>query len=184
MSHRSLISFPSNVDSVYFLELTDRQQIGALSLCALESAAKHNPNSTVFLLRTASNPVEWSDPLSVVSSRYANIKFRQISVRDLMFETPLMELWESGRIDKSRHFVSHLSDVIRVGLLLKFGGVYMDTDVITLKQLPPPTAVQNFVVLEEPGSINGAILKFQPQNEMLLKVAERLSIYTIMYTGK
>lgn len=47
--------------------------------------------------------------------------------------TPIEELEESGTIYTSQFYVEHLADLIRLAILYKYGGIYLDTDFIVLK---------------------------------------------------
>ena len=49
------------------------------------------------------------------------------------------------RLMKSNYWISHLSDVLRYVLLYKFGGIYLDLDVMVLNGLQH---YNNFVVTE------------------------------------
>jgi mannosyltransferase OCH1-like enzyme len=64
--------------------------------------------------------------------------------------------------------------VLRVAILYKFGGTYMDTDIITLGMHPSVDECPNFVNFEEPGSINGAMMRFSAKHPMLEVIGERL----------
>ena len=64
--------------------------------------------------------------------------------------------------------------MLRKAILYKFGGTYMDTDIITLREHPSVLKYPNFVNFEEAGSINGAMMRFQAKNPVLEEIAERL----------
>jgi hypothetical protein len=51
------------------------------------------------------------------------------------------------------------SDVLRVATLFKFGGTYIDTDVITLAEHPHD---KNYLNFEEPGSNLSFFLSLHP----------------------
>ena len=59
-----------------------------------------------------------------------------ISLASLFTSSPLASLWSSGRVEASSWPVSHTSDLARFALLHKYGGIWLDTDVISIKQLP------------------------------------------------
>lgn len=56
-----------------------------------------------------------------------------------------------------RYFFSHLSDFLRFMTLYRFGGIYLDMDVVVLQKLDrlPP----NCVGAEDSGSLNSAVIK-------------------------
>ena len=69
------------------------------------------------------------------------------------------------------------SDVLRVVLMYKYGGTYLDTDIITLQQHPDVSDTPNFVVFEEPGSINGAMLRLRPKHPLLQTIGQQMGKY-------
>ena len=83
-----------------------------------------------------------------------------------------------GRPDYSHlleiHWRYNCSDVLRVALMYKYGGTYLDTDIITLQQHPDVSDTPNFVVFEEPGSINGAMLRLRPQHPLLQTIGQQM----------
>ena len=130
--------------SIWMLETSGRNHLEPLELCSLESAALHNPNSSVHMLLT--NPVQ--NPkgnLLHLMEIYPNIVAQFIDLDTLMLSSPLADLWLSGEVHASPHPVSHLSDLLRYLLLHRWGGVYLDTDVILLRSLPK---AENFTAVE------------------------------------
>ena len=62
---------------------------------------------------------------------------------DSFIDSTLVErIWSNGAVVSSDFVVSHLSDVLRFLVLRRFGGIYVDNDVVFLKPLPE---VFNFV---------------------------------------
>ncbi len=60
---------------------------------------------------------------------------RPVNFTKLIDETPAYGL--GANITKTSKFpLVQLSDVVRVSLLYKYGGTYLDTDTVTLRQLP------------------------------------------------
>ena len=56
--------------------------------------------------------------------------------------------WISKRLEWSRYKVSHTSDVLRVALLWRFGGTYLDTDMMVLRSFPDILDKPNIIVQE------------------------------------
>ena len=71
-------------------------------------------------------------------SYYKNIIFAKVNFSQLVKNTSLSDskLWDSGAITRSGFYHNNISNVLRILLLLKFGGVYLDSDVISIHQLP------------------------------------------------
>ena len=70
--------------------------------------------------------------------------------------------------------------MLRIALLYNYGGTYLDTDIITLQTHPDTSQIPNFVAFEEPGSINGAILRLQAHHAMLSIVGRDMGRTTVM----
>ena len=67
---------------------------------------------------------------------YKNITFVKVNFSQLVADTPSSKLWKSGAITSTGYYLVNISDVIRIVLLLKFGGVYFDSDVISIQKVP------------------------------------------------
>jgi len=63
------------------------------------------------------------------------------------------------------------SDVLRVALLNKYGGTYLDSDAVSIRALPD---APNFIVIERSDSIANGLLRFQPGHPVILKVMRKL----------
>ena len=63
----------------------------------------------------------------------------------------------------SKYYISHLSDILRVLIVKKFGGIYLDLDALILKPLPP---APNFVGRENDDYVAGGLIKFQKNHPL------------------
>ena len=95
------------LDSIFFIENSERESLFPLALCSLESAAMHNPEKAVFMLRSGPGPTIWSREISVLVRAYPNIYLKRINADHLVLETPVTSLWNGQKIAKSRYSVSH-----------------------------------------------------------------------------
>lgn len=66
---------------------------------------------------------------------YQNIYLRNLDINSYSTDTPVEELIRSGRFYHTKYFNYHLSDILRFLTLWKYGGVYLDLDVVMLKSL-------------------------------------------------
>ena len=64
------------------------------------------------------------------------------------------------------------NNLTRLAVLLKFGGFYLDTDVISLK--PAPQDIENFIVAEY-DYVNGAVMGFRRGHHILNQTLLQLS---------
>ncbi|EDW29195.1 GL19577 [Drosophila persimilis] len=119
------------------LELTARQA------CAIESAALHNPNFQVFVLfagptyrpspkgRNNSN----QQPLVDAILSYSNVHLRNLNLWRYAAGTPIEEWLKDGSLFRSRYLFSHISDFLRYLTLYRYGGLYLDMDVVVLQKM-------------------------------------------------
>lgn len=64
-----------------------------------------------------------------------------------MTSSPLYPLWRSGVLSKSAHLVAHVADILRFLLLRRYGGTYLDLDLVVVGGFPK--GAQNFIGLED-----------------------------------
>lgn len=101
--------------------------------CAIESAARLNPNRDVFVLfavKVGIAPNEPTSPTLNALRRYKNIHFRTLDLYSYANDTPAQEWLSMDKLFLSKYLVSHVSDYLRFLTLYKFGGLYFDLDVI------------------------------------------------------
>ena len=67
----------SLLDAIFFIENSERESLFPLALCSLESAALHNPQKPVLLLRSTSGPTLWTPEVSTLVTNYQNIRFQR-----------------------------------------------------------------------------------------------------------
>ena len=67
---------------------------------------------------------------------YQNIIFSKINFTQLVSNTTASTFWASGAVTSTGFYHNNISNVLRIVLLLKFGGVYFDSDVISVTSLP------------------------------------------------
>jgi lactosylceramide 4-alpha-galactosyltransferase len=111
------------------LLLTNRQA------CAIESAAKMNPDATVYVLFTCPmNGGMTASPLYVKELfRYPNVKIWKLDLPTFLEGTSLQDWDFKGHVEQSKWPVEHSSYVLRYVSLLKYGGTYLDLDIILMK---------------------------------------------------
>ena len=81
-------------------------------------------------------------------STYENIIFAKVNFSKLVADTSVSNLWESHAVTGTGFYQENISDVLRIVVALKFGGVYLDSDVISVKPLPDNqgSSVKGFLV--------------------------------------
>jgi len=124
-------------NSIFFIETSCNHKNGInLSLrqgCAIESAASLNPNLNIFVLFVAPSFINNDSDVVNKLKMYTNVNFRYINFVKYAHNTPLNSFVTSNTISTSRWPVSHASDLLRFLTLWKFGGTYMDLDIVLMK---------------------------------------------------
>ena len=87
------------------------QKIRPRILCALESAAFHNPSREIYLV--LDHQTQLSFLPKYLFDAYTNVRFRWINFGSLVNETPVEKLWDSGRVFRSKYYLNNISNVIR-----------------------------------------------------------------------
>ncbi|XP_065095251.1 lactosylceramide 4-alpha-galactosyltransferase-like [Ochlerotatus camptorhynchus] len=136
-------------------------RLNARQACAIESAARMNPNWNAFVLFAA--PVGFRNksalPLLDVLHAYPNINLRHVNLSTYAQDTPLEDWMHTGEIFRSKYMNSHLSDVMRYLTLYKYGGTYLDLDVVVLKSFD--TMEPNYAGAESSRWVAAGVINFE-----------------------
>lgn len=109
------------------------------------------------LFLTDTHEVSLNDTSLIESLRqYRNIYFKYFNLVEFSKETPLESWILSEKLQTSKYLLSHTSDVVRYLTLYKYGGTYLDLDVIVVKH----HNLSNYACSEDDKYVNGAILNF------------------------
>ncbi|KAL4104742.1 hypothetical protein QTP88_020024 [Uroleucon formosanum] len=148
-------------NSIFFVETSCNHKKGInLSLrqgCAIESAANLNPNLNIFVLFLAPSFISNESEIINRFKMYSNVNLRYINFVKYSHNTPLQDFVASNIISKSQWPVSHASDLLRFLTLWKFGGTYLDLDVVLMKSLE---GLKNFASIESNTSVASLVLNF------------------------
>lgn len=89
---------------------------------------------------------------------------------ELLKDTPahvFSSVWFEWR--KTKFYSTHYSELVRLAALYRYGGIYLDSDIIVLK---PLSSLKNSVGLENPlaGSyLNGAVMAFKQKSSFVME---------------
>ncbi|XP_030556653.1 lactosylceramide 4-alpha-galactosyltransferase-like [Drosophila novamexicana] len=141
-------------------------QLTARQACAIESAALHNPNFQVFVLfagptyRHLSNSSQRQQPIIDAILSYKNVQLRQLNLWRYAAGTPIEEWLKDGRLFRSSYLFSHISDFLRFLTLYRYGGIYLDMDVVMLRSMEdvPP----NFTGAESNTHLAAGVMSLAP----------------------
>jgi lactosylceramide 4-alpha-galactosyltransferase len=149
------ISFLETKSSFENVFLTPRQA------CAIESAARIHKNASINLFFVNHKRHKNLKETTIIEAlkEYKNIKISALNIDELSRGSPLEDFIKSKILLNSKYMVEHTSDVFRYLVLWKYGGVYMDMDMILQRSFYEfPT---NFACLQQDNIINGAVLRFE-----------------------
>ncbi|XP_048157338.1 lactosylceramide 4-alpha-galactosyltransferase-like [Corvus hawaiiensis] len=153
--------------NVFFVETSEQTTPSYLFSCSVESAARAHPGSRVTVLMkgmakgNTSLPKHWAFSLL---SCFPNVEIQPLDLTELFSGTPLAQWYLQPQRYQEPHFLAVLSDACRIVLMWKFGGIYLDTDFIVLKNLQNLT---NALGIQGDDVLNGAFLSFKPKHEFM-----------------
>lgn len=123
--------------------------------CAIESAAKWNDDRDIFVLFTSNVGFRFGlkSPIVHALEKYRNIHLRNLNLETYATDTPMEDWWHTDQLFLSKYLISHTSDFLRYTSMFRFGGIYLDLDVVvqqSFNTIPPNFAAaesDNFVAV-------------------------------------
>ncbi|KAM4821390.1 alpha-1,4-N-acetylglucosaminyltransferase [Thomomys bottae] len=154
--------------SIVFIETSERIEPTSLVSCAVESAANVYPEQPVaFFMKGLSNTTQLvpnsSYPALSLLSTLDNVFFFPLDMKKLFEDTPLLPWYTRINTQKERFWLHVSSDASRLAIIWKYGGIYMDTDIISLRPIPE----ENFLAAQGPRSSSNGVFGFQPHHPFL-----------------
>lgn len=134
--------------------------------CSIESAAKSNPHANIWTLFTS--PVGIVRKNSTNSAvlkaldAYRNIRLRNLDLWQYAKGTPAEKWVLQPDLLESKYLFAHTSDFLRLLSLYKFGGTYLDLDVMVVKSFA--NLSQNYCGVESSNYIASGVLSFDAQH--------------------
>lgn len=161
-------SLPSPLPrKIYFVETSESIRPNFLFICSVESAARAHPESNIMVLMkglASHNVTLPKQGIISLLSCFPNIKIKPLHMKDLFSDTPLAGWYSLAQQRWEPYFLPILSDACRIALMWKFGGIYLDTDFIVLKNLNNLT---NMFGTQSKYVLNGAFLSFKPKHDFI-----------------
>lgn len=130
----------------------------------LESLLFHHPDACVVVF---SETIELDFFKGFQKDGY-KIAVAMPNLEELLKDTPtsiFATVWYEWR--STRYYSTHYSELIRLASLYKYGGTYLDCDIIVLR---PLSSVSNSVGVEElsPRRLNGAVMAFRKHSPFIM----------------
>ena len=151
------VEFTSTQESrkIFFVVTSEEKVLRARYNCAITSAHSQNPSHEILVY---SNHLEETQFFGL--ERVAVVRYDLKTV----FEGTPLEGWDYEREDYKENLVNNLSNAIRLALVYKEGGIYMDFDVLSVS----PFNLSNCVSLQNDGKICNAVFSFDKGHPFLL----------------
>ncbi|XP_063297729.1 alpha-1,4-N-acetylglucosaminyltransferase-like [Pelobates fuscus] len=146
-------------NGIIFLETSNRTELPSLILCAIESAARvYHDRPIVFFLKELSEINSVKDERITrrrypTLSAFRNIYFFPLKPEEIFKDTPLLHWYQNINPKQEPYLVNNYANGCRLALIWKYGGIYMDTDMISIQ----PIAHFNFLTAQSPELSNNAV---------------------------
>ncbi|XP_037076689.1 lactosylceramide 4-alpha-galactosyltransferase-like [Pollicipes pollicipes] len=155
---------------IFLLETSGRRHITPREWCTVESAASAHPSMLVVLLAAA--PRLRRSALTDRLLERNNTILARLDFGSLFADTPFERWYQSRAVLRSPWPVVHMSDAARIAVLLRHGGLYLDTDVIVRRSL---AALDDGAGLESERAVASGVLKFSRDSAVPRLLASRLT---------
>lgn len=138
---------------IFFHETSCKGGLDSRQACAIESAAKVNPDwdINVFFMGPPSK-MFLNSTIYKILSQTNNINFYRVIITTFNDNTPMRRLLPTDIMyTNNKYSLRNLADMLRYLTLYKYGGVYLDLDVISVRSLDafPP----NWVAKQSSGAL-------------------------------
>lgn len=144
--------------SIFFHETSCKGGLDARQACSVESAARAHPNWQINVLFTAPATKESLKNTNTLFKEYKNVKFFRIHLLKYAEGTPLEKFVAGGALNRTRWRISHASDVLRYLSLYKWGGVYLDLDVVVARSFD--SLAKNWAARESETAVAAGAMAF------------------------
>ncbi|XP_076066242.1 lactosylceramide 4-alpha-galactosyltransferase-like [Oratosquilla oratoria] len=152
-------------DAILFIEGYGNRDLPKRMLCSIESAAKANPSKPVYVL-TATPKLRKTEVLLRVLT-YPNIDIIQLNFSRVFLGSPLEHWYLGKRWRWSWWPYAHFNDGLRWAVLWRYGGLYLDTDVIVLRSL---SNLPNGTGLESDTWASAGVVKFSRGHPFMTEI--------------
>ncbi|KAJ4843782.1 hypothetical protein Tsubulata_017409 [Turnera subulata] len=164
--------------------ISSLESFGDRELFAIESLFKFHPNACLVIVSNSMDSVHGS----LLLKPFVDRGFKVIAAKpdfDYLFKNTCAESWfnslRKGNVDPGGISLGqNLSNLLRLAVLYKYGGTYMDTDVIMLKSLRKLRNVIGAQTVDlKTGNwsrLNNAVLIFDKKHPLLYKFIEEFAL--------
>ncbi|KAG8445547.1 hypothetical protein GDO86_010352 [Hymenochirus boettgeri] len=158
-------------NGVIFLETTDRMEPSSLVLCSIESAARVYPDRPVVYFMKGLQDINSEDDEKRAKGKFPslspfnNVHILPLRLDELFNNTPLLPWYIKANPKNERFWIHNLSDGCRMTMIWKYGGLYFDTDVISMR----PITEKNFLTAEHTHTSGSSVFGLTPHHSFAWK---------------
>lgn len=149
---------------IFFVTVTSERKLAPVRSCSVISAARVNPNFCVIYLCNYTGTDQFH-----TTAIPANLYIYKLNMKDWFIDTPLLGWYENSTNNTNWYHALEVSDALRLAILYKIGGIYLDTDIISLNPIANGS-IGGFAVWAETGSLCNCALEFPKFSPFLLLV--------------
>ncbi|KAM9299519.1 alpha-1,4-N-acetylglucosaminyltransferase-like [Gastrophryne carolinensis] len=161
-------------NGILFMETTNRMEFPSLVLCAIESAARVYPDRpVVFFIKGLKDIYSVEDEKKTKEhfptlASFQNIYLFPLRMEKLFNNTPLLPWFKKVDPYKEVYWAHVSSDGCRLASIWKYGGIYMDSDVISLRPIPH----DNFLSSEDKQQATNSVFGMAPFHPLIWQFME------------
>ncbi|XP_065352424.1 lactosylceramide 4-alpha-galactosyltransferase-like [Cloeon dipterum] len=168
--------FEDTSNTVFFIESVGDANLSSRQLCAVESLSRSNPevNAVIVYLQPV-REIEMrrnAALMKVLKAAKNKITLATIDASLVLSSSPVFHSVASKILKDTPFRVNHLSDFLRMLLLWRFGGFYMDMDTIIYHSLDDLFNAKNFLVTGADDSVSPFFFGFRKNHPMLGKIMD------------
>jgi lactosylceramide 4-alpha-galactosyltransferase len=102
--------------------------------CPIEAAAKLHPDVPV-VVHLLADHLEISSIVQLLNRQYKNIAYLKLDVGESVKDTPLEGWFDPKIAENTPYRNSRLSDIARATTVYKYGGWYLDSDLMVIRRI-------------------------------------------------
>lgn len=149
--------------NIFFIEASCQMGLSFHQVCSIESAARANPEWQVSVLFAGRLPNQCRRTVNFTTlETYKNIHLYKIHVKRFANGTPFEEFFSSSALENSLHPVYHSAEVLKYLTLSKWGGLYLDTNMMVSK--PFDSLPLNWIARENEDELGTAAMALTKDN--------------------
>lgn len=172
-------SYSGGEKRIIFIETSGFACLRPRQACAVESAATTNPDMTIYLYMSSKKPpgspeIDQGEGLERHCRTMEHLEALpnvRIIEEDLperyLIDTPMESLLRDGSFNQSRYTYQHMSDALRIALLHRYGGIYLDLDVVVLRSLRCLRNTAGHLTILDHFCIENDVLAFDKGHKLL-----------------